>query len=252
MKMWWFILSFLGSLTVWSEPGLEIRAGQSQADVVALLGEPEGFIRMGESVWLSYARGTIKLENDGVVEVNLISPEAAVQKRQREQAERARFAQAQAEETARRLEQGRALKASRINNAEFLAAPASYQVSFWKEFQARYPEIPAWDEYQRALARSEWEQEQLRRQRDQENRIQELEFRLQEAEFRQERNSRTRFVFSPVVFYPSNPCRKVVTTRYVTCPPVTFNGNKTLMTSQHLYSRNRPVGMSMAAQSRFY
>jgi len=252
MKNWLIVILFSAASTVWSEPGVEIRAGQSQADVVALLGEPEGFIRMGETVWLSYARGMVKLVDDGVVEANLISPEAAVVKRQKEQAERARFEQAQAEEKARRIEQGRLLKASRINNPEFLATPISYQVTFWKEFQTRYPEVPAWDEYELARARLEQEQEQLRQQQVQENRIRELEIRLEEAELRQERYSRTRYVYSPIVYYPYTSYRKVVSTRYVKCPTVAFNGNTTLLTSPQRYARNRPVGMSMAAQSSYY
>ena len=251
MKRWIFVVALVVPLMARAESAPHVRIGQTQAEVVAILGEPEGLMLMGDRAWLTFARGTVKLENDRVIEAQLISPEAAIAKRQREQAERDRYAQTQAEEKARRMEQGWAIKLARASNPEFLAAPASYQVDFWREFQARFPEIPVRDEYERALARSEREQEQRLVQQDQENRIKELEARLQQAEQRQERYTRVRIVQPPIVFIPISS-QPVVQTKYVNCTPMTLSGGVRLSTSPNFPYRNRPVGMSMAAQSGSY
>jgi hypothetical protein len=240
-------------MVAWSETDSEIAIGTTMDDVLATLGQPEGLMRMGDRAWLTFARGTIKLENDRVIEAQLISNEAAVKKRQMEKIERQRHQQAMAEQRQRHLEQGWALKMARESNPEFQAAPASYQVSFWKEFQTRYPEIPVHDQYEFALARYQQEQEQWLLKQDQVNRIRELEIRVQQAERQQQRFTRVRYVQTPVLFIPCTRQPALVPTKTVNCTPVAFSsGGTRSWTSPHFSNRNRPVGMSMAAQSGYY
>jgi len=198
-----FVMSLLSLPLVSCECSAEaaVQHGDTYDMVLELLGQPEGYMVMEDTTWLNFDRGMVKLINNRVVEASLISPEEARLRKAQEQAERDRIQRIWAEQNARRLAEGRALKQAKLNDPVFLASPASFQVSYWREFQRYYPEIPVNEEYSIALARNESEQQQMLRFREQEQRIRELENRVQVAESRAER-ARAQNYHSSVVYVP--------------------------------------------------
>lgn len=169
-----------------------VGVGDSYEQVVAELGMPSGLMEVGSLTWLQFERGLVKLVDDRVVEVRLLSPEELRAQRLREQ-------QAQA----RRLADGRAWKQATLSDPAFRAESGAHQLAFWRDFRIRYPEIPVHEEYAAAWERYEIEQaiasrdrEQRERERAQEERIRELEERVRLAEDRSRASSHV------VVSYP--------------------------------------------------
>ena len=161
-----------------------VEVGDSYETVLARLGQPDGYIKTETIAWLYYDRGTVKLEEDRVVEVELVSAQRAESRRAREREEWERRRTILAEQQMQRLQEGWALKQARRTDPSFLASSGSLQVAFWREFRIRYPEIPVHEEYALALERNQDDREREWHERDRERRIAELEDRLQRAEHR--------------------------------------------------------------------
>lgn len=195
-----------------------VEIGDAYEDVIRQLGDPPGFIKTDTFALLYYERGTIRLEEDRVVNVELLSEEEAAEQRQIEREERARRQAAQQERQVQRLQEGRALRQQRHSDPDFLSASAEQQLAFWRQFRRRYPEVPVEEEYRAALERYEREQ-QVRRLEDQERRIRELEAQVRRAEERAAARPSydyyhrpIRYLHTPVVYgtrrgYPVYPVR---------------------------------------------
>lgn len=146
--------------------------GMSPAQVRALLGEPQGSMEMGASIWWVFERGNVRFRDGKLVEHTIIDEETA-RIRQEEQAV-ARV---------RNREEGEALKAARLADVSFLALPASERLRFWTAFQRSYPDVDVFTPL--AQARAEVNaQEEARRERE---RLAMLESRVRDAELQARR-----------------------------------------------------------------
>jgi hypothetical protein len=127
-----FVLSAGSLLTA-----AEVAPGDSLWDVRAVLGAPRGELKVGERHFLYYERGAVELQSGVLVRSGLRTPEEQAALVAREQ--RAR----EEKETSRAglIAEGIALRDRKLADATFLAAPLSYQVSFWEDFAQRYPEV---------------------------------------------------------------------------------------------------------------
>jgi hypothetical protein len=148
------VMKILAALLLLAVPTLasaiEIHRGDSLADVRSALGTPRGQAKLGDRLVLFYDDGQVQLVDDRVTRSDFLSPEELAT----QQAEDARIAQLRSQ----RISEGEALKAKKLADPAFASAPPAYQVTFWEDFQQRYPEVSCDDEYHLALARR---QEQL-------------------------------------------------------------------------------------------
>ncbi len=158
---------------------VQVAIGASRAEVIESLGQPEGVLRMGGIEWLSYSRGTVKLERDRVIEAELVSVAEGDARRSARIAAR----QAHADAIARHTQHGMDIKAARLSDPDFLSLPAVTQADYWRSFHATYPGVPVDMEYQLAVARAEQEYNLRLEYQTQEQRMNELEMRLADAEW---------------------------------------------------------------------
>jgi hypothetical protein len=236
----------LGSAIIRADQELSpVQPGDSYEDVIAALGQPEGFIKMEPSVWLKYDRGTVKIHNNRVVQAELISQEEADALRALRLAEEKQRRIYLAELKDLRLSEGTAIKRERIADPYFLSLPASRQVAFWEQFRILYPEISSDMEYADAISRYEIEQKQTQVLQQQETRIRDLENRLQQAEWERDRTVRVSFV-QPYYYYPTTICRPVVK-KSVTIQKTTCRTTTPLMSANYSDLARYP-GFSMAAK----
>lgn len=150
--------------------------GDSRAEVQAALGAPQGEVRLGERHVLYFAAGSVELRNGAVAHVALLSPEELENRRARAVA-----AEEQARERVAQLaEEGEALKAKKLADPAFQAAPLGYQITYWENFTRRYPMVSCVDELD--LARARFAEEETKA--SQAERVAELEERLSDAEAR--------------------------------------------------------------------
>lgn len=149
-----------------------VRPGVSRGTVIHHLGEPKARIETRESARYYYERGEVRLVDDVVTHVSLMSEEAAEEKR--EQAAREREANTQ---------RGIEVRDKILADAEFAELPPSDRATFWKEFRDRYPEVNVEAEYEKARLAAKREAEK----RKQENRLAHLENRVRETEERARR-----------------------------------------------------------------
>ncbi len=150
----------------------DLHPGDSLADVQAALGAPTGQAQMGNNLTLFYDRGRVQLVNGKLTSSNLLSPKEFAAQQAQQKAATARAAQ--------RIAEGEALKAKTIADPNFASAPSAYQLSFWKNFRLRYPEVSCDDEYKLAFARS---QDEIAAQ-ERGQKIADLETRVADAENR--------------------------------------------------------------------
>lgn len=246
----------------------DVFIGDNYADVIAVMGEPSVSIKMEKETWLKYERGTVKFEGDRVIEARLISLEEANARRQKEQLQYEQYTKRMEEQRIRRIEEGYALKAARMADPYFQDLSSERQVAFWRQFQAKYPEVPSQNEYRSALSRFESEQQVLTEQRnqyereqrelaekrEQEARILELEERVARAELRAQRRV-VRCVQQPqVVYVPQTYCYtpRVPRVEYRTTYPKPYISGTVFTTSGSGFSYgNRHSGQSLAANVSF-
>jgi hypothetical protein len=115
----------------------EVQTGDSLADVKTTLGTPRGQVKVEDRQVLYYDRGEVELQDESVIRVALRTPEEQAALDAREERQRG-------EREVRRnqlVEEGTALRDSKLNDPEFKAAPLAYQISFWETFAASYPGV---------------------------------------------------------------------------------------------------------------
>jgi len=197
-----------------------INHGDDYNHVISVLGQPESFLKMDPAIWLKYDRGTVKLSNNKVVAIDLVSPEAAKARRDQERVQHEQRRLILAEQKARRIAEGTALKQFRMSDPAFLTWPADRQVVFWQQFQVRYPEVSCAAEYLAATSRYELEMEQRYAMQQQDNRIRDLEDQLDRAERRNNNDTWIRYVNHRTIFIPSTRCLPTPVLPVI-CKPVT-------------------------------
>jgi hypothetical protein len=112
----------------------------------------------------------VQLVDGRVVGSDFLSPEDFAALQGQPAADNARAAQLRAQ----RITEGKALKAQKLADPDFISASPGAQLNFWQDFRMRYPEVSCDDEYKLALAR----------QQESEQKVAELESRVTDAENR--------------------------------------------------------------------
>jgi hypothetical protein len=117
----------------------DIHIGDSLEAVKSALGAPNGQMGVGHKLTLFYAGGQVRFVDGKVVSSNLMSPETQAQHAAEDEIQRdARAAQLRAQH----LADGQALKAQKLADPDFNAAPPADQLAFWQDFHLHYPEVP--------------------------------------------------------------------------------------------------------------
>lgn len=176
-----YVIFFVSFPVLWAgDPVI----GSSRADVLAALGEPSGEASVGGRSTLYYERGTVELTGGQVSRFSLVSKEDYAEHIASEAAEAERL-RARAElRRARLTTEGEALKARKLADPGFAAAPLSYQAAFWQDFARKYPDVPCAEQLAVARLRLAGETAGRRAEEERENRLAELETRLAIAEAR--------------------------------------------------------------------
>ncbi len=162
----------------------EVRTGDSLEQVREALGAPRGQLSFGERQRLVYDRGEVELEYGVVTRVKLLSAEAHAGREAQRVAEAARLREEAEVRHARLAAEGEALKARKLSDSNFIAAPLEYQVAFWEDFARKHPDVPSAEELTLARLRLAEKLEAKRAREAEERRIAELEARVREAEAR--------------------------------------------------------------------
>ncbi|MCC5846700.1 MAG: hypothetical protein JJU29_01295 [Verrucomicrobia bacterium] len=152
-----------------------VRMGDSADDVVRILGEPNSRIETEETAWFTFDRGEVRLKNDRVVYVSLVSAEKAEARKQ-----------AEAEARAERIREGEALRKAVLEDPGYEFRAPHEKLEIWTRFQERFPEVDVSGPYQ--LARLEVAREterEVNRQRlaELERRVRIAEAQAQQAQF---------------------------------------------------------------------
>ncbi len=159
-----------------------VQPGDSREAVLAELGPPRGELRIDPVELLYFERGSVKLRDGTVVQVDLVSGEEAARRRAERERQAAERRARAAEASARRMAEGEAERERLLSDPRLASAPADEQVRLWASFMDRYPEVDVSVPYVRALERYRAEQ----RIEEQERRLSELEFQVWDARQRAE------------------------------------------------------------------
>ena len=158
--------------------------GATFAEVRSTLGLPKGLARAGERQLLYYDRGQIELTGGRVSRVILRTPEAQAAHEAKVAATEARLREETAQRHERLNREGEAVKAAKLADDRFAAAPLAYQVSFWEQFARKYPGVDCREPLTIARLQLAEHLEEKRERAEQAARLAELETRLAEAESR--------------------------------------------------------------------
>lgn len=178
------LLSSLVAVLALPLAAADVAPGDSLAEVRAALGSPRGHLQRGDWQRLVYERGEVELVGGVVSRVALRSVEAHRQYLVERQAAAEQARAEQEARFARRTAEGEALKARKLADPMFLAAPVAYQVAFWEDFALRYPEVPSAEELTIARLRLVESEAIARHRREEERRLADLEERVRQAEAR--------------------------------------------------------------------
>ncbi|MBC2595142.1 hypothetical protein H5P28_12815 [Ruficoccus amylovorans] len=167
-------------------PAADITPGDTYADMVSALGEPQGYFELADKTLYLYPAGKVTVVNQVVTAVELktqseLDREAALK------AESARQWEAHKQmKQARQQEKGEKLKNDKLSDPAFLSLSSGEQLAFWKRFQRDFPEIGVTEIVTPLAERFAREQEELARAESQlkaqQQKINSLEQRVQDAE----------------------------------------------------------------------
>jgi hypothetical protein len=173
-------LLILSSTVLAADPQI----GASFAEVRAALGLPKGLAKAGARQLLFYDRGQVEMTDGVVSRVALRSFEAQAAHESLLAATETRVREAAEQRRAKLQNEGEALKAAKLADAHFNAAPLSYQVSFWENFARRYPGVECAEQLTITRLRFAEQLEEKRLAAEQAARLAELEAKLAFAEAR--------------------------------------------------------------------
>lgn len=174
----------------------DVKPGDSANDVRAALGAPRGQVDVGGHAIFYYDRGEIELRSGVVTRVSLRSAADQVALENRRAAEASRVRDEQDIRRAQLSAEGTALKARKLSDPAFQAAPLDYQVAFWEDFSRRYAEVPCSEQLTVARARLAEKVADGQVRTEQARRLAELEARVALAEA-QASNAREQAAFYP-------------------------------------------------------
>ena len=168
--------------TAWTCAHADIEIGDSHAQVIAELGEPKAEIKTPGFALLTFERGQIELREGLVTKVDMVSQEDADLLRRERLVQDAQAKQLAERQRKELFAEGKATLERKKLDREFPRRPASEQVSYWRAFKQRYPEVDVSAEYESALRLLETEMALEKNSREQEQRIRDLEDRVTAAE----------------------------------------------------------------------
>lgn len=164
----------------------ELELGMSRANVVDVLGEPQGLIASGGYERLTYARGFVELRDGEVTAYELMS-ESELEEHLVQSALRREEQLRRAEEQRRaRIERGRKHRESLFHSLSYARASGAEKLELIRRFRRSYPEIDVSEfidpavEQKRAELKEQQEAERIAKL---EKRIEEAEWRAQQAEW---------------------------------------------------------------------
>lgn len=159
-----------------SETSVEL--GQTKEVVLAILGKPMGTIGLRDKTLLLYPQGEIIIKESRVSHIDLMKAEEFAADQERLKKEREEWLVAQERIEAAHIEEGRLMRADKLQSQAFAALPAKDRVDYWRSFQIRYPSIDVADQIGSALASYQVELDELRSQQ----KIADLKARVANAE----------------------------------------------------------------------
>lgn len=158
--------------------------GATFAEVRTALGLPKGLAQADDRQLLYYDRGQVELSGGRVSRVALRTIEAQAAHAAKVAADEARIRGENEQRRARLKDEGEALKAAKLADDRFAAAPLAYQVSFWEDFARKYPGVDCREPLTIARLQLAEQLEEKRERAEQAARLAELEARLAESESR--------------------------------------------------------------------
>lgn len=148
MKKKLLLQCFIGLLWVSSSQTIlaeqELQLGDTKEQVISTLGKPKGIMKSGESEFLSYQRGIIRITDGKVTMIKLETKEEAMQKeaeRKAIEAERQIAERIQQQAKEKRIQEGTLIKNKKRADRKFATLPDEDKLNFWKDFQSKYPEV---------------------------------------------------------------------------------------------------------------
>ena len=209
--------------------GFDINIGDSIEKVYAVMGEPDGYMLVGDRAVVSYLRGKIELVSNKVTRVELISAKKAEDLKRRRVAEKKRIYEYL-------KQQGETIKQQKLENTEFLSLPLSEQIAFWKNFKKRYTMVNLSPVNIADMAAKDAEEKRKQRKEAEEKyndellkmrwKLMEAEERAHKAEMEADRRCRysygyTSYLWPPQVIMPGHTpvCRPHVPVCNPVCKP---------------------------------
>ena len=187
MKYWWRGLFLIGLFTgaLCANASLP-ETGMSKKEVIAMLGQPQGYVDTGAQNILIYPHGEVVLVDGRVVALAL--EDAEIWEARQQQLAEARI---------ERLRKGERIRDEALVSQKIQGLPEERQADFWREFQRRYPEaeLPSevlallWVDDRRLMA----ERVERARQADEERRRAAEVAKVQAREAAEERRARNPF-----------------------------------------------------------
>ena len=158
----------------------DVALGDSLAYVKSVLGEPHGYVAVGDDEILYYERGKVEFALGVVSGLDLVSEEEALRRKEKRMQAIEEHKIREEKMKLKRHAEGLALLQEKLSEPAFLSSSASVRLAFWQDFIRRYPEVSAHKHYAAALQ----EREKDLKARAAEQRIAALEDRLEKAEER--------------------------------------------------------------------
>jgi hypothetical protein len=152
--------------------------GYTPDQVIDELGKPQGVIELSDKTLYLYPQGDVTFVAGIVSDFDLMQTGEFLAEQERRRIEREEWQADQERRAARRREEGRAIKAEKMQSGAFAGLPAKDRVDFWRSFQTRYPSVDISEQLATALQGYETELAELRNQ----ERVSELETRVAQAE----------------------------------------------------------------------
>ena len=155
-----------------------IKIGQSEEEVIKILGHPVGKIDLRDKSLILYPQGEVTIKQDRVSHIDLMDAEEFAADQERLRVEREEWMSAQMRRAVKHTEEGRAIQRDKMQSQAFSALPAKDRVDYWRSFQIRYPKVDSSEQIAAALQGYNSELQELRSQQQ----IAALETRLANAE----------------------------------------------------------------------
>jgi hypothetical protein len=215
----------------------DIVVGDTAEKVFIVLGRPEGQIKSGTFLMLSYPRGKIELHDKIVTKVDLISGDELNKKLIKEKEQKRRRAENIKRYKEQHYAKGIRLHKEKLSDPEFANLPTTEQLYYWQEFKKIYPGVDVSDA---CAALLEIRERELREE-EVDNRLAAMEQRVADAEARaasaeQEARDSNYSSYYPEYYYPYRPtyifggnqCKRPRTGhRVIQSPPLSIYENHT-------------------------